>query len=86
MADQGSLINVYDPAQDGPAHIRIPGMTQLTLSSISNVCHTDEKTVALVFNEIITKVEQLGKNGHNIRLNFKVGYLCLRGNLVYWRQ
>lgn len=54
--------------------------------AIAHVCGTDEKTVQLVLNEIISKLGELGSKGHHLRVNFKVGHLCARGSLIYWRQ
>ena len=56
------------------------------MNTIAHACATDERTVSLVLNEIISKLGELGSRGHNLRVNFKVGHLCARGSTVYWRQ
>ena len=49
----------------------------LNLSSIASVCLTDVESVQNVIREITKSIGELARAGRNLRLNFKVGYLCI---------
>jgi hypothetical protein len=47
----------------------------LNLQAIASVCHTDSQSVELVLSEILSTVADQAKQGKQMRLNFKCGWL-----------
>ena len=58
----------------------------LSISSIASVCLTDSASVENVLKEITLSMGELAREGKNLRLNFKVGYITINNKLMQWQH
>ena len=56
----------------------------LSISSIASVCLTDTLSVENVLKEMTLSMGELAREGKNLRLNFKVGYVTINNKLMQW--
>ncbi len=54
----------------------------LSVASIASVCLTDTVTVDNCISEIRTQIGELAKQGKNLRLNFKIGYMVVNNRQI----
>lgn len=60
-------------------------MQRYNYNSIAKVCNTDSNSVELVLKEIVAQISKFIKNGHTLRISFRVGRIEIKGNELNWK-
>ena len=61
-------------------------VSSLDYNSIAKVCFTDNYTVELMIQELISQMGKQVKDGNSLRMNLKVGQLLVKSGLVQFAQ
>lgn len=58
----------------------------INTTNIAKVCFTDSQTVDLMLGEFTAQMAHAAKSNCSVRVNFKVGHLLIRNNVVQFQQ